>query len=443
MSSSAGSSTTVTAANNDNVPLREAFDPYWWRAAPREHAETEPLPAATDVAIIGSGITGLVAAIHLARAGRKVSVLERGVAGEGASSRNAGYVGRTLKHSFGDIMRSEGLERAIAVYREMGKAFDSVLETVAAEGIDCDLKRQGRFIMAATPAQYDHLARELGLRRRHLGEDFSMLSRAEQATEIDTERYFGGAVIPDHAGLHPGKYHLGLLAAARRQGAAIITETDVTAIGRGCDDFTLATSRGALKARQVLVATNGYSGHALPWLARRLIPFDAYMIATKPLPEAQVAGLLPGDRTFIDWKFNIEFVRRAPDNPRRILFGGLTGERQQDLKRMATRLRRRLARIFPALAEVGIDDVWTGRCAGTFDLYPHIGCHEGIHYAAGYCFAGVPMGTWFGIKGAERMMGIETEPSVFADRPFGTVPFYRGDGWFVPWVMRWLSRKDG
>ena len=107
------------------------------------------------------------------------------------------------------------------------------------------------------------------------------------------------------------------------------------------------------------------------------------------------------------------------------------------------RLRERLARIFPSLAETGIDDVWTGRCAGSFDLYPHIGCHEGIHYAAGYCFAGVPMGTWFGIKAAGRILGIDPEPSVFADRPFGTMPFYKGDGRFVPWAMRWLSRKDG
>ncbi len=418
-------------------------DPYWWRAAPRPHIDAPPLPAKTDVAIVGSGFTGIVAALHLARAGRQVLVLEAGVAGEGASSRNAGYVGRTLKHGFGDIMRTDGLKRAVRVYREMRSAFDSVLETVADEGINCDLRRQGRFIMAATPTQYDDLARELELRWRHLGDAFSMLSHAEQSVEIDTQRYYGGAVIADHGGLHPGKYHLGLLAAARGQGAAIHDGTTVTSIGRDGDEIELATSRGRLRARQVLVATNGYSGNAFPWLARRLIPFDAYMIATERLPEAQVAHLLPGDRTFIDWNFNVDFVRCAPDDPRRIVFGGLTGERNRDLGQMAMRLRQRLGRIFPALAAVGIDNAWTGRCAGTFDLYPHIGCHDGIHYAAGYCFAGVPMGTWFGIKVAERMLARKAEPSAFADRPFATVPLYRGNPWFVPLAMRWLSRKDG
>jgi glycine/D-amino acid oxidase-like deaminating enzyme len=432
----------MTAA--DDVLSPEArLEPYWWRAAPRPADPPPPLPAACDVAIVGSGLTGLVAAASLARAGRHVAVLEADVPGQGASTRNAGYVGRTLKHGFGDLLESRGLERAVAVYREMRQAFDSVLETVEAEGIACDLKRQGRFVMAATPAQYDALARELELRRRHLGEDFSMLSKADQASEINTERYFGGAVIPDHAGLHPGKYHQGLLAAALRQGAEVLPLTPVTGIAGGPGAFTVTTARGVLDARQVLVATNGYSGGAFPWLRRRLIPFDAYMIATEPLAEERVAALLPGDRTFIDWNFNVDFVRRAPDDPRRILFGGLTGLRNQDLAHMARRLRARLARIFPSLADVGVDDAWTGRCAGSFDLYPHLGIHEGIHYAAGYCFAGVPMGTWFGQKAAERILGRKTTASVFADRPFPTVPGYRGNAWFVPWAISWLSRKDG
>ncbi len=433
----------MSEAHASGLTVETHHDPYWWRAAPRPREATPALPARTDVAIVGSGFTGMVAALHLARAGRQVLVLDSGRIGEGASSRNAGYVGRTLKHGFGDIMQADGLERAVQVYRELHCAFDSVLATVADERIDCDLKQQGRFTMAATPAQYDHLARELELRRRHLGEGFSMLSRSEQSAEIDTERYYGGAVIPDHAGLHPGKYHLGLLAAARREGAALHDGTAVTSVGRDGDGFDVGTSRGSLKARQVLVATNGYSGAAFPWLTRRLIPFDAYMIATEALPQALVARLLPGDRTFIDWNFNVDFVRRAPDDPRRIVFGGLTGERHQDLSHMAARLRRRLGRIFPAMADVRIDNVWTGRCAGSFDLYPHLGCHDGIHYAAGYCFAGVPMGTWFGIKSAERMLGREVEPSAFADRPFATVPLYSGNAWFVPLAMRWLSRKDG
>ena len=109
-------------------------DPYWWRAAPRQPAAARSVPKGADVVIVGSGFTGTVAALNLARAGRHVLVLDRGEPGAGASTRNAGYVGRTLKHSFGDILESEGLERAVQVYREMRQAFDCVFETVEAEG---------------------------------------------------------------------------------------------------------------------------------------------------------------------------------------------------------------------------------------------------------------------------------------------------------------------
>src|SRR5690349_5703584 len=269
-------------------------DPYWWRAAPRQPTESRAVPKGADVVIVGSGFTGTVAALNLARAGRHVLVLDRGEPGVGASTRNAGYVGRTLKHSFGDILESEGLARAVQVYREMRQAFDCVFETVEAEGIDCRLKRQGRFVMAVTPSQHEAIARELSLRKTHLGEDFAMLGKSEQGAEIDSERYCGGAIIPDHAGLHPGLYPQGLLERARSAGADIRGQTAVTGIAGDAGRFEVRTPHGTVLARDVLIATNGYTGGVMPYLDRRVIPFDAYMIATEPLPDELAAKLLPG-----------------------------------------------------------------------------------------------------------------------------------------------------
>ena len=192
----------------------------------------------------------------------------------------------------------------------------------------------------------------------------------------------------------------------------------------------------------MLLATNGYTGDLVPWLKRRVIPFDAYMIATEPLDTSFVARLLPTDRTYIDWNFNVDFIGRAPDDPSRILFGGLTGRRVTDLRAMAHSLHSRLTRIFPALASARFDHVWTGRCAGTFDLYPHLGTHEGLHYALGYCFAGVPMGTWLGSKAALRILGSPEANTVFGERPLTSHPLYWGNPYFVPLAIKYMSRHD-
>lgn len=418
-----------------------SFDPYWWRAAPHEAGMPSALPVKTDVAIIGSGITGLVAAIDLARGGRQVTVFEAQEPGHGASTRNAGYVGRTLKHGFGEIMEGQGLDHAKRVYGELMEAFIAVKDTVEQEKIACHYRQQGRLLLATSTAMYDAMAREFALREKHLGEPFATVDRGGQRVEIASDHYFGGVKIEDHAGLHPGLYHDGLLDAARAAGVAICAYSPVAGFRRAEDGFTLFVRGQRIAARDLIVATNGYSGPAWSWLQRRIMPFDAYQTVSAPLGEERVRQLLPGDRTFIDWNFNVDWMRRAPGDPSRIIFGGLTGERNADLRIMAERLHLRLLRVFPDLTDLQFDHVWTGKCGGTFDITPRIGCHEGVHYAGGYCFAGVPMGTLFGKKLAKRILGQTGGESVF-DTPIPTKFFYTGNPWFVPAAIRWMSRQD-
>ncbi|MCA3575240.1 MAG: FAD-binding oxidoreductase [Aestuariivirga sp.] len=418
-----------------------SFDPFWWRAAPREVRQHPAPPAETDVAIVGSGITGLTAALHLARGGRQVTVFEAKEPGHGASTRNAGYVGRTLKHSFGEIMESHGLAQAKAVYGELMEAFQAVRETVEQENIACHYRQQGRLLLATSPAMQEAMAREFALRERHLGEPFETVSRAEQRDEIATGHYFGGVRIPDHAGLHPGLYHQGLLDRAREAGAAVCAFTPVLGFRREAEGFTVFLKGARVRARELVFATNGYGGREFPWLHRRILPFHAYQAVSAPLGENRVRSLLPGDRTFIDWNFNVDWMRIAPGDDTRIVFGGLTGEIDADLRIMGERLHQRLLRVFPELGDLAFDHVWTGKCGGTFDITPRIGCHEGVHYGTGYCFAGVPMGTLFGKKIARRILGQEGGESVFDTEPPAKA-WYHGNAWFVPHAIKWMSRND-
>ena len=170
-----GAAAAAASMNDDAFAPGFKEQPYWWDAGPPLAVAPETPPSAVDVAIVGAGITGLNAAIVLARAGRSVAVFDAGDLGQGASSRNAGYLGRSLKHSFGEIMKKSGTETAIAVYREMQGAFETVLEVIGTEQITCGLKRNGRFIMTKSRRQYDDLAAELELRQKHLGNAFTMV----------------------------------------------------------------------------------------------------------------------------------------------------------------------------------------------------------------------------------------------------------------------------
>ncbi len=251
--------------------------------------------------------------------------------------------------------------------------------------------------------------------------------------------------MPDLAGIHPGLYHAGLLERARAAGVTLLPNAPITRItAEGPHRLRVTSARGECIARDVLVATNGYTDDTLPWLQRRLIPFDAYMIATEELAPELVSRVLPTDRTCIDWNRDAAFVRRSP-NSRHILFGGFTGTRPEPPKVKGERLLAWLRDILPDLRHVRLGHSWTGRCAATFDMYPHLGLRDGIHYAAGYCFAGIPMGTYLGRKAALAILKASEARTVFADRRFPTLPFYRGRSWFVPEVMRayrWLDARD-
>jgi glycine/D-amino acid oxidase-like deaminating enzyme len=210
--------------------------------------------------------------------------------------------------------------------------------------------------------------------------------------------------------------------------------------------FVLATAKGAVHAERVIVATNAYTDGGLSWFKRRVIPIGSYIIATEELYPARLKALIPGERMIQDTKRNLYYYRLSPDG-RRMIFGGRTSFRPISVLESARRLRQSMAEVFPSLADVGVTHSWTGNVAFTFDSLPHLGSHEGVHYALGCCGQGVALMSHFGHCLAGDILGTG-DKSAFAFNPIKTMPGYSGNPWFIPIVgeyyrfLDWLDRPS-
>jgi glycine/D-amino acid oxidase-like deaminating enzyme len=423
--------------------LAEGFKttPWWWEAAEPAPQEPLPLPEEAEVAIIGGGYTGLSAALTLGRLGIRATVIDAERIGFGASSRNGGMVSGALKIAKADLAATLGAERADRLVREGAGSFGFLEETIAREGIACHYRRTGRFVAAWTKAHYAAMEKRAPWLAEVTGGSVTMLPPERVKEELGSSHYRGGMVVEMAGALHPALYVQGLAAAARRAGAMLVDGTRAAGIAREGDGFRIATSRGVMKARAVLAATNGYTGDVTPWLRRRLIPVGSYMIATEELPEETMRRLFPNGRMISDSKRVLSYFRPDPLG-RRVLWGGRASFSPTMPEVAAPVLHRFMTEVFPELAAVKLTHSWTGNVAFTFDFMPHLGIHEGVHYAVGCQGSGVAMQSWLGHRAGLRLSGQANAVTAFDDLPFPTKPLYGGTPWFLPFVGTWYRLKD-
>ncbi len=415
--------------------------PYWWDAVPRPVCDPMPLPASAEVVIVGSGYTGLSAALQTARAGRHTVVLDAEAAGWGCSTRNGGQISTSVKPGFAELAARHGAERAFRILKEGHDALAWIASFVAEERIDCSFSVCGRFHAAHNPRQYERLASAIGTEPKGLETGAFAVARSEQRAELGTDAYFGGVVYPRHASVDPGRLHAGLLARAKEAGAVVISHCPVERIRRAGDGVELRTSQGLIRARNVIVATNGYTGAATPWLRRRVIPIGSYVIATEPLPTQVMARLMPKGRIVSDTRKVVYYYRASPDR-QRILFGGRVSLRETDPLRSAPRLHAAMAGLFPELAHTRISHSWVGTVAYSFDTLAHLGEHDGVHYAMGYCGSGVSMASYLGMRVGQQVAGLAAGRTAFDGLTFQTRPFYSGNPWFLAPSVAFYRWRD-
>ena len=411
-------------------------------------AASPELPDSVDVAVVGAGFCGLSAARTLAKRGVKVAVLEAETFGWGASSRNGGMVLTGMKLPVPALIKRYGREAVRKMYAASLESIDCVEQIVREENIDCNFSRCGHLEVACKQSHFDGYEESAALIKREFDHDRRIIPKSELHAEIGSDIYFGGMVDETSAGLNPARYVAGLAHSAHRAGACLYDHMRVISVEpstkNGARNFRLQTSRGAIIAREVLLATGAYTTEATPALRKKIIPIGSYIIATEILAANLASQLSPRNRMIYDSKHFLYYYRLTPDN--RMLFGGRAAffpETENTVRQSAEILRRGMLHVYPQLRDAKVEFVWGGTLDFTLDVMPHAGKIDGMYFAAGFAGHGVAAATWFGAKLAARICG---DP---CDIPFDGVKFpaaplglRSGHTWALPLAGAWYRLLD-
>ena len=371
-----------------------------------------------DVAIVGAGYTGLWTAHYLKRAdpNLRIAILEKEIAGFGASGRNGGWCSALFAASKDKIARSSGREAAISMQRAMFETVDEVGRATDELGIDCDLVKSGTIDLATAPSHVDRI-REGVEDERSWGfgpEDFRWMDAEEAREVVRASRVLGAGFTPHCATIQPAKLARGLARAVTIQGVALYEKTPVTDIA----ERAVRTPAGTVRADVVVRATEGYTPN-LPGFRRDVVPLYSLMICTEPLPEGFWAEVGWRNReTLHDGRHLIIYAQRTADD--RIAIGGRGApyhyasriRDSYDLEpEVFGELHRVLVDLFPGARDATITHRWGG-CLGVHrDWYSSVGFDRsaGLAWAGGYVGDGVSTTNLAGRTLADLITGRATD----------------------------------
>lgn len=427
-------------------PLTPDFKetPWWWEAAAPLSGADIPAerPEQTEVLVIGAGYTGLNAARTMAQGGLTVTVLDKGAIGGGASSRNGGSVVAGVKKHFikgggdwGDQLMSE--------MRDAYRHFETVIAEEKIEGYTGQI---GRVVGAHSAKAFEDLTQEATEIGNWFEGGAEVIPKERITDELATSYYHGGVLSHQSGGVHPALYHRGLVDACRALGVTILAETPALSWSGAPDNFTVKTPNGNIRAKRLVLATNGYTDDFSGWHKRRIVPIESHMIATEPLGADRLRELMPQMRVYGDTK-RVPFYFRPDPWHERLLFGGRASFGRITPRQAAKVLNRFAHSVFPDLGDIAISHAWKGLVGFTFDFVPHIGEHRGVQYAMGCNGSGIVPLSWLGHKLGQKILDPQAEESCFAVKPFITRLGYTGNPWFLPTVGRvyqfqdWLDKR--
>jgi len=398
-----------------------------------------------DVAVVGAGFTGLWTAYYLLGADPtlRVAVIEREVAGFGASGRNGGWMSALFPASGAKLAALPGssdgqARRQLAAMRD---TLDEVATACAEEDIDCDFHRGGTLAFVRSPAQLERARASIDEAREYGDEDTVLLGPRQTAEHAHATRMYGATFTPHCARVQPARLARGLARAVERHGGTIYEQTAVHEILPGI----VRTDHGDVRAEIVIRATEGYTP-ALAGQRREIVPVYSLIVATEPLPESVWDEIgLADSPTFTDFRHLLIYGQRTADG--RIVFGGRGApyhfgssvESEFDrVERVFADLRETLVELFPVLRETTFTHSWGGPLGIARDWMASVGLDRstGLGWAGGYVGDGVSTTNLAGRTLSDLVTGQQTDLT--------TLPWvdHRSPKW-EPEPLRWMGINTG
>ena len=388
-------------------------------AAPQHPALSGSVRA--DVCVVGGGIAGCSAALHLAERGMKVVLLEDNRIGWGASGRSGAQAIHGIAAGQGKLTRLIGAQGARAVWDMSVEALALMRGLIARYDIACDWA-DGYMLTAVKERHVHELQAEFHELRDGYGyPSLRLLAREELRATLDTDRYLAAMYDGNSGHLHPLNYTLGLAAAAESRGVQIYEGTRALGFTRVDSRARVTTPGGDVQASQLVLCGNVYLGATAPALARKIMAVATYIVATERLEVGRAARLIANNAAVSDMNWVLDYYRRSADQ--RLLFGGrvnYSGLRSFDAP---SATRARMLRVFPQLADVRIEYSWGGEVDITLNRAPHFGrLAPNVYFLQGFSGHGIALTGIAGKLVAEAIAGTAERFDVFARIPHANFP---------------------
>ena len=392
--------------------------PSYYAATLKESAPVQAFDgsARCDTCVIGGGYAGLATALHLARHGVDVILLEQSRLGWGASGRNGGQVHVGMRRDQEWLEERVGLARARDYWTCALEARAHLDWLISTYDVQCDF-RPGLL-------HADHRERYSSATRRHVErmrgtygyEHIRYVDREEVRRLIGTAGYFSGSLDSNGGHLHALNYAVGMARAAASHGARLHEGVEATALVSQGGRWLVRTARGDVAADRVVLTCNGYLRGLSAFVERRVMPINNYIAVTEPLGPERARSLIGNGAAVADSRFVVNYFRVTPDH--RLLFGGGENYGYRFPRDIAAFVRPHVLSIFPQLGDVRFEYAWGGTLGITPNRMPLIGELEpGLFNASGFSGLGVLLAPYAGKVLAESLCG-NSEPL----RRLGRIP---------------------